>query len=276
MSENGCPGVPRRGHHGRKRPLGRSPRLRPRLGPCARRPAGDRDRQGLSRPRGHPPHALRLLDRELAAADRRGRGADEIFGRYILAKMDGLRRNDVRVRFIGMRDRVPARLSGLMEAMEARTRDCRGLNLSIAIDYGGRDELTRAVRALSRQVEEGRLRPGGISEAAMAAALDTARAAGSGSHHPDLGRAQDIELPALAGRLRRVRLSRASPGRTSPFGISGRRSRGSGCGSAASAAPTSRSRARGWPERAAPAGRSRLELLRDSVSLQAEPRNHPR
>jgi len=100
-------------------------------------------------------------------------GLMKIFSRYILAKMDGLRRNDVRVRFIGMRDRVPARLSGLMQAMEARTRDCRGLNLSIAIDYGGRDELTRAVRALSRQVEEGRLRPGGISEAAMAAALDT-------------------------------------------------------------------------------------------------------
>ena len=100
-------------------------------------------------------------------------GLMKIFSRYILAKMDGLRRNDVRVRFIGMRDRVPARLSGLMEAMEARTRDCRGLNLSIAIDYGGRDELTRAIRALSRQVEEGRLRPGGISEAAMAAALDT-------------------------------------------------------------------------------------------------------
>jgi undecaprenyl diphosphate synthase len=100
-------------------------------------------------------------------------GLMKIFSRYILAKMDGLRRNDVRVRFIGMRDRVPARLGGLMEVMEARTRDCRGLNLSIAIDYGGRDELTRAVRALSREVEEGRLPPAGISEAAIAAALDT-------------------------------------------------------------------------------------------------------
>ena len=34
--------------------------------------------------------------------------------------MDGLRRNDVRVRFIGMRHRVPARLRALMEALEER------------------------------------------------------------------------------------------------------------------------------------------------------------
>jgi undecaprenyl diphosphate synthase len=97
----------------------------------------------------------------------------KIFGQYIRNKMDGLRRNNVRVRFIGMRHRVPPRLSELMAALEARTRDCRGLNLSIAIDYGGRDELTRAVRTLSRAVEEGRLPPAEISETAFAAALDT-------------------------------------------------------------------------------------------------------
>jgi undecaprenyl diphosphate synthase len=100
-------------------------------------------------------------------------GLMRIFSQYILSKMDGLRRNDVRVRFIGMRHRVPPRLRGLMEALEERTRACRGLNLSIAIDYGGRDELTRAVQALSREVEEGRLPPEGISEAAIDAALDT-------------------------------------------------------------------------------------------------------
>lgn len=100
-------------------------------------------------------------------------GLMRIFSQYILSKMDGLRRNDVRVRFIGMRHRVPPRLRTLMEALEERTRDCRGLNLSIAIDYGGRDELTRAVRALSREVEAGHLPPAGISEAAIAAALDT-------------------------------------------------------------------------------------------------------
>ena len=77
-------------------------------------------------------------------------GLMRIFRQYIVAKMDGLRRHDVRVRFVGMRHRVPPRLRELMEALEAHTRGCRGLNLTIAIDYGGRDELTRAVRDLSR------------------------------------------------------------------------------------------------------------------------------
>jgi undecaprenyl diphosphate synthase len=100
-------------------------------------------------------------------------GLMRIFRQYIVRKMEGLRRHDVRVRFIGMRHRVPSGLRLLMEELEARTRHCHGLNLTIAIDYGGRDELTRAVRAVSRQVEAGALQPDAISETALAAALDT-------------------------------------------------------------------------------------------------------
>ena len=100
-------------------------------------------------------------------------GLMRIFRQYILSKTEGLRRHDVRVRFLGMRHRVPPRLRELMETLEMHTRDCHGLNLSIAIDYGGRDELTRAVRALSRRVEAGTLPPAAISEAVLGAALDT-------------------------------------------------------------------------------------------------------
>jgi undecaprenyl diphosphate synthase len=100
-------------------------------------------------------------------------GLMRIFRQYILNKMHGLQRHDVRVRFIGMRHRVPPRLRELMELLERRTRGCRGLNLSIAIDYGGRDELTRAVRALSRQVEAGSLAPEAISAQTLETALDT-------------------------------------------------------------------------------------------------------
>jgi len=100
-------------------------------------------------------------------------GLMRIFHQYILNKMNGLRRNDVRVRFIGMRHRLPERLRDLMTTLETCTAECRGLNLSIAIDYGGRDELTRAVRELSRQVECDALRPSAISEAVVDEALDT-------------------------------------------------------------------------------------------------------
>ena len=100
-------------------------------------------------------------------------GLMRIFRQYIVAKANDLRRNDVRVRFIGMRHRVPAQLRDLMEMLETRTAACRGLNLTIALDYGGRDELTRAVRRLSQEVAEGRLTAAAIDEAALSAALDT-------------------------------------------------------------------------------------------------------
>jgi undecaprenyl diphosphate synthase len=96
-----------------------------------------------------------------------------IFRQYIRNRMDDLAASDVRVRFIGMRDRVPPRLRGLMEELEARTRGCRGLQLTLAIDDGGRDELTRAVRALAAEVAEGRLDAGQISEPLLSRALDT-------------------------------------------------------------------------------------------------------
>jgi undecaprenyl diphosphate synthase len=156
--------------------------------------------RGLSRLAGHARGARRVTDivracpdlgvthltlfafstenwrRPLAEID----GLMRIFRQYILNKTEGLRRHDVRVRFLGMRHRLPPRLRDLMETLESRTRDCHGLNLSIAIDYGGRDELTRAVRTLSRRVESGTLRPAAISEAVLQGALDT-----SGLPDPD-------------------------------------------------------------------------------------------
>jgi undecaprenyl diphosphate synthase len=87
--------------------------------------------------------------------------------------MDDLRRHDVRVRFIGMRHRVPAQLQKLMAMLEDATRECEGLNLTIAIDYGARDELTRAVQAISRRVASGELSAEAIDEAVLSQALDT-------------------------------------------------------------------------------------------------------
>ena len=100
-------------------------------------------------------------------------GLMRLFRSYIIGKMDSLRAHDVRVRFIGMRHRVPPSLRALMDHLEERTRDCRGLNLTLAIDYGGRDELTRAIRDLAGRAAAGGLSPEAISEEALHAALDT-------------------------------------------------------------------------------------------------------
>lgn len=104
-----------------------------------------------------------------------------IFREYIRRKMQGLRANGVQVRFIGMRDRVPASLRRLMDELEDVTRDGGGLRLTIALDYGGRDELTRAVRQIAGQVAGGSLAPAAVGMDTIERALDTA-----GLPDPDL------------------------------------------------------------------------------------------
>ncbi len=101
-------------------------------------------------------------------------GLMRIFGVYIARQMRGLVENDVRVRFLGMRHRVPVRLQRLMAEIEARTAECRGLNLSIAIDYGGRDELTRVLCRIAEKVGSGEIAPEAISEQMVGSLLDTA------------------------------------------------------------------------------------------------------
>jgi undecaprenyl diphosphate synthase len=62
----------------------------------------------------------------------------------------------VRIRFIGRRDRVPPRVRRRMEEAEALTAADTRMTLAVALDYGGRDELTRAVQELVAESRAGR------------------------------------------------------------------------------------------------------------------------
>ncbi len=108
-------------------------------------------------------------------------GLMSIFGRYIQREAEALSREGVRLRFIGERGRLDSRLQQLMAGIEARTAHLSVLNLTVAINYGGRDEITRAARSLARDAAEGRLDPCDLTEAAFGARLDTA-----GLPDPDL------------------------------------------------------------------------------------------
>ena len=72
----------------------------------------------------------------------------EIFGETIERELPDLAREGVRVRFVGRRDRAPETLLRRMEALEAETEGNRRLRLWICFDYGGRAELTEAVRQI--------------------------------------------------------------------------------------------------------------------------------
>ncbi len=108
-------------------------------------------------------------------------GLMAIFARYIQREADRLAAEGVRMRFIGDRSRLDPKLQRLMAGIEARTAGLTRLNLTVAINYGGRDEILRAARKLAQDAADGHLDPADISEAALAARLDT-----GGLPDPDL------------------------------------------------------------------------------------------
>ena len=100
-------------------------------------------------------------------------GLMTLFRRYMMKEMQAFVRENVRVRFIGDRPRLDAKLHGLMDETEKMTAHCTGMNLTIALNYGGRDEVSRATQRLARDVAAGKLRPEDVDEETLPRYLDT-------------------------------------------------------------------------------------------------------
>ena len=94
--------------------------------------------------------------------------------RYLRSEIAELRQNDVRVRFIGDRGQLHDDIVRLIEEAEASTALNTALNLTVALSYGGRAEITSAVRRLAEDIRAGRLNPEDIDEHAFARHLATA------------------------------------------------------------------------------------------------------
>lgn len=62
---------------------------------------------------------------------------------YFATRKEWYIEHDVRVRFLGRRDRIPADVADITNETERLTEHCSSLNLYMAIDYGGRDEIVR-------------------------------------------------------------------------------------------------------------------------------------
>jgi undecaprenyl diphosphate synthase len=97
-----------------------------------------------------------------------------IFARYIEKEADALAAEGVRMRFIGERGRLEPRLQKLMAGIETKTAGNSRLNLTVAINYGGRNELARAAAQLARDYAAGVVGADELTEDALAARLDTA------------------------------------------------------------------------------------------------------
>ena len=90
-------------------------------------------------------------------------------------------KNNMCVRVIGEKSRLDQDIRDRIEQLEEATKENTGLHFQIAINYGGRDEIVRAVRKLSGQVQRGELTPEQITEESINDALDT-----KGIPEPDL------------------------------------------------------------------------------------------
>jgi len=100
-----------------------------------------------------------------------------IFGlleRFFTEKIGRCLENGIRVRVIGERDRFDARTMSVILDAEERTSNCTNLNVQIALSYGGRDEIVRAVKRLAGDLLANKQTPEGISEEVFSSYLDTA------------------------------------------------------------------------------------------------------
>lgn len=100
-------------------------------------------------------------------------GLMSLFRRYITQETKALHEKNVRVRFIGDRVRLDKKLVALMDQLEELTSGNDGVQLTIAINYGGRDEVSRAVQRLAEDVAAGRLRPEDVDVETLPRYLDT-------------------------------------------------------------------------------------------------------
>ena len=100
-------------------------------------------------------------------------GLMKLFQRYITKEARALSDNGVRVRFIGDRVRLNSNLVEMMDKLEKMTACKDRLHLTIALNYGGRDEVARATKRLAQDVASGKLDPETVDEETLPKYLDT-------------------------------------------------------------------------------------------------------
>lgn len=100
---------------------------------------------------------------------------------YMKTCLNTAKKNRMRVRVIGDMSRLDADLQKSIRQLEEFSKDNDGLNLQVAINYGSRDEMIRAMKGLAADVQSGALRPEDITEECFERYLDTA-----GIPDPDL------------------------------------------------------------------------------------------
>ena len=85
--------------------------------------------------------------------------------RYLQAETAEMQRRNIRIRVVGDRSRLAPDIVALIEAAEGMTAGNTGLNLTAALSYGGRQEITHVARRLAERAAAGEIDPANIDEA---------------------------------------------------------------------------------------------------------------
>ncbi|MCR5656652.1 MAG: isoprenyl transferase [Butyrivibrio sp.] len=96
-----------------------------------------------------------------------------ILRQYLKSSIKKSMKNNVRCQVIGERSKLSDDIREAIEELENATKDNTGLTFTIAINYGSRDEIVRAVRKVAAECKDGALDPSEITEEMIAERLDT-------------------------------------------------------------------------------------------------------
>ena len=95
-----------------------------------------------------------------------------LFKEYLIRKEESILKNGIKMKFIGRKDRIPQELLQYMDSIEQKTNKNNAITLTLAVDYGGLDDITRAFNKL---LNRGRLvsQKNKVTQEDIKRALDT-------------------------------------------------------------------------------------------------------
>ena len=100
---------------------------------------------------------------------------------FIRRDLDDLSKEDIRIKVIGSRERIPPDILAMIDETESKTAGNKSLTLVVAFNYGSRDEIVRAAARIGEQIARGEIVADGVTSELFGAFLDT-----KGIPDPDL------------------------------------------------------------------------------------------
>ena len=122
---------------------------------------------------------IRYLTLYAFSSENWGRPQEEVeslmglLGSFLKRELNQLQKRGIRLMAIGELDRLPASIRKILEDIIKKTADNDRMVLNLALSYGSRNELTRAVQRLGREIAKGKLQADDLTEMDIEAVLDT-------------------------------------------------------------------------------------------------------